>query len=354
MHFLRLLDLSALCISPQLSTSPVLLPLLILRFPSYFDLFFQNKPAVGATFAIVGLIVAALLFALVTAAIRRRRAQRFDREIAEEAKRAPAPVFLDDDEFNNGGYSSYGTPQADPYAAHASEYPTSEGVHSTSAGTAPTNYMYPSGYSDLGFSDVSSQGTYAQPPMDGQYNPNAAYGGYGGGAAGAYEMTQYAQGQPQQEWGAHQGAYAYPGEEGATGYPPMAADPLVRSKSGGGARGLLDSSPPPQGDPFAKIVPAPQYADGYVAQYQTHNVEDGAGAYGGMESMHGHVGGMEDEGEEEEYSDGRRVLKVANDPRLVVVLYPLLSDFTFDDNCAISLSQPYNTVGMLTPYLIPN
>ncbi|KAJ6566978.1 hypothetical protein B0H19DRAFT_716330 [Mycena capillaripes] len=321
--------------------------------------FLQNKGAVAAVFTIVGLVAAGLLFALVTNALRRRRAKRFDREIAEEAKRAPAPVFMDDDDDYAGGYSGayaggggggysdgagYGAQQhqADPYAAShgpSSEgYPASDAVHS--GGGTPSNYMYPSGYSDLGFSEVSSHGTYAQPPMEAYNAGGGGYGGYGGagvGAPGAYEMTGYAPhvgqdwhaqaqgGQVGQDWhaqGGQGGGYVYPGDENQHvvqgGYPPTAttahssgSDGLGRSKSG--ARSLVDSynATPSEGG-SGKGTPGtqPQYADGYVSQYQTHVVEDD-GAYGGMESHHGHVGGLEDE-ESDGEGDGRRVLKVAN------------------------------------------
>ncbi|KAJ7500506.1 hypothetical protein B0H11DRAFT_783626 [Mycena galericulata] len=332
--------------------------------------FFQNKAAVGATFAIVGLVAAGILFAFVTNALRRRRARRFDREIAEEAKRAPAPVFVDDEDYNSnyhsdpytgGGYGaapidgfgndSYGAHGGDPYtvadgAAGAGYAPSasdalSSGVHSNpGGGGTPSNYMYPSGYSDLGFSDVSSHGTYAQPPMEGQYPHAGGYAGYGaagigaagmaaavGAGAGAYEMTGYHNGQVAQQ-GQDWHGYAYGGEDrdaAAAGYPPTAttahssgSDVLARSKSGA-ARSLVDSyntggsGGAVGGGGGAGGKEMPQYADGYVSQYQTH-VEDGTGAYGGLESMHGHVGGMEeDESDREEEGDGRRVLKVANE-----------------------------------------
>ncbi|KAJ7490810.1 hypothetical protein FB451DRAFT_626046 [Mycena latifolia] len=316
--------------------------------------FLQNKAAMGAVFAIVGLVAAGLLFALVTNAIRRRRAKRFDREIAEEAERAPAPVFVDDDEDYRGDYHS--DPYAGPgaYADHGDHYsgptaysdpthtdggyPTSDalssGLHSNpGGGGTPSNYMYPSGYSDLGFSDVSSHGTFAQPPMEGQYNPGsyAAYGGAGVGAPGAYEMMGYhgqaqqgqqgewGQQQPQQEWVAQ--GYTYPGEEHGAGpgasYPPTAttahssgSDVLARSKSG--ARSLVDAYAPGAAPPPAEVAQPKQYADGYVSHYQPR-VEDGADAYGGLESMHGHVGGMDDGDVSDGEGDGRRVLKVANE-----------------------------------------
>ncbi|KAJ6500911.1 hypothetical protein C8R45DRAFT_83545 [Mycena sanguinolenta] len=335
--------------------------------------FFQNKGAVAATFTIVGLVAAGILFALVTSALRRRRARRFDREIAEEAKRVPPPVFVDDEDYTygsggaygGGGYSDYANaaPQThadpfvqqagEPYAhgagsdgygpAHSDGHPASDAVHS---GGTPSNYMYPSGYSDLGFSDVSSHGTYAQPPMD-AYGNHGGYGGGGFGAgaagagaaaamgmAGAYEMTGYGhaqQGQVGSDWhaqGGHPGngtGYMYPGEDAAAqGYPPTAAtsataasaSDLGRTKSAGGARSF---GTPSEGSSSGKgIHPAggaqPQYADGYVNQYQTHVVEDDA--YGGMvHSQHGHTGELDDEPESDygEDNDEPRVLKVANE-----------------------------------------
>lgn len=64
-------------------------------------------------FTVVGLVVLAIFIALLTNAIRRRRAQKFDREIAEaaaEAAQAPAPVFLDDehDVYGPGAGGGYG------------------------------------------------------------------------------------------------------------------------------------------------------------------------------------------------------------------------------------------------------
>nr|GAT56062.1 predicted protein [Mycena chlorophos] len=240
--------------------------------------FFENKGAVGATFAIVGVVAVGIIFAIVTATLRRRRARRFDREIAEEAKRAPAPVFMDDDDdYNPGGYSAYG---AHP-GPHSQQHDAMSGGYPASGEGTPSNYMYPSGYSDLGFSD----------------------------------MPGYGAPQQQQDWAGHaQQAYVYPGEEQGQGYPPApSATPpaeLNRSKSGGGGRSLMDSynSPPPAEQPRTNAMP--QYADGYVAQYQQspHVVEEDDAAYGGVESHHGHVGY-----DYEEDDGAPRVLKVANE-----------------------------------------
>jgi hypothetical protein len=145
-------------------------------------------------------------------------------------------------------------------------------------------------------------------------------------------MTGYGhaqQAQVGQDWHAQagQGGYVYPGEEAHAapvqgGYPPTATsatanssnDGLARNKSG--ARSLVGGTPGSEGSASAKgvSVQQPQYADGYVNQYQTH-VEDGD-AYGGMESHHGHVGEVDDDASfygEEENQNERRVLKVANE-----------------------------------------
>ncbi|KAJ7607486.1 hypothetical protein FB45DRAFT_947753 [Roridomyces roridus] len=327
--------------------------------------FLQNKGAVAAVFTIVGLVAAGIIFALVTNAIRRRRAKRFDREIAEEAKRAPPPVFVDDDDDYNHGYGpggygadSYGQHGGDPYAVADGGYPhngaggppsdaLSSAVHSSSGGQGtgtPSNYMYPSGYSDLGFSEASSHGTYAQPPMsmEGGYQ-QAGFAGYG--APGAYEMTGYPQ-QQQHQWDAMAGGaavgaaaahtahgaggYTYPGEDAAaTGYPPpppaataahsSGSDLLTRNKSG--ARSLVDSytnvSSAGSGTAVSGAAAGGKdmYADGYVSHYQARPVVE-EDPYGGYESHHGHVGVVDDDasdyGDDHE-GDGRRVLKVANE-----------------------------------------
>ncbi|EAU80769.1 hypothetical protein CC1G_04879 [Coprinopsis cinerea okayama7 len=98
--------------------------------------FFQNTGAVAGVFSVVGLIVLAIIIAVVTNGIRRRRAKKFDREIAEAAREAaaaqPPAGFLDDDDDYNRGYGN-----------------------NTSGGAA--------GYG--AYSDASSHGTYAQSPM---------------------------------------------------------------------------------------------------------------------------------------------------------------------------------------------
>ncbi|KAF9446085.1 hypothetical protein P691DRAFT_227964 [Macrolepiota fuliginosa MF-IS2] len=76
--------------------------------------FFHNTGAVAGVFTVVGLIVLAILIAFITNTIRRRRAKKFDDEIAaaaHDAANAPVPHFGydDDDDFRPGGAGAYGS-----------------------------------------------------------------------------------------------------------------------------------------------------------------------------------------------------------------------------------------------------
>lgn len=100
--------------------------------------FFHNTGAVAGVFSVAGLIVLAIVIALVTNGLRRRRARKFDRELAAatlEAASAPKPVFLDDDDdYPGAGRGGYGSSGGDM------------------------------GYGGQ-YSDASSHGTYGQPAM---------------------------------------------------------------------------------------------------------------------------------------------------------------------------------------------
>lgn len=89
--------------------------------------FFQNKGAVAGVFTVVGLVGVVLLIALVTNAIRRRQAQKFDRDVAEAAAEAVAnarsPNFDDDDlgyrdphytGYSDGSHGTYGQAPIQP------------------------------------------------------------------------------------------------------------------------------------------------------------------------------------------------------------------------------------------------
>ncbi|KIJ63442.1 hypothetical protein HYDPIDRAFT_168613 [Hydnomerulius pinastri MD-312] len=97
--------------------------------------FFHNTGAVAGVFAVVGLIVVAILIALVTNAVRRRRAQKFDRDVAEAAAEAAASSRSPFDDYGGGGGdrgaygysdSGHGTFQQPPMPHHNGSYGMSE------------------------------------------------------------------------------------------------------------------------------------------------------------------------------------------------------------------------------------
>ncbi|KAF8179624.1 hypothetical protein BJ912DRAFT_1045103 [Pholiota molesta] len=115
--------------------------------------FFANTGAVAGVFSVAGLILLALAIALITNSIRRRRAKKFDRELAAatlEAASAPQPVFLDDED------DEYGP------AAGGRNYPGSGGGGGGDHGYGGSG-KEGSGYGQ--YSDVSSHGTFGQPAM---------------------------------------------------------------------------------------------------------------------------------------------------------------------------------------------
>ncbi|KAG6852711.1 hypothetical protein C0991_009638 [Blastosporella zonata] len=188
--------------------------------------FFQNTGAVAGVFTVVGLIILALLIALITNIIRRRRAKQFDREVEEaaaEAAKAPAPIFLDDD-----GDDYYNPQQQQQHT-----------------GYSPSNgYSASNGYGGVaeGYSDVSSHGTYSQPPLSqetyGMREMGPAPGELYSGAAGVGVARARS---------TRDGAFATGLQEGATPYPAFAGPGAYQSGAygagGGGANAdLLDAT----------------------------------------------------------------------------------------------------------------
>ena len=84
--------------------------------------FFHNKGAVAGTFTVVGLVALAIAIAFITNAVRRRRAKKFDREIAdaaEEARKAPTdPDFFHPEDDFTSGYDGYSGGSRSVYTDH--------------------------------------------------------------------------------------------------------------------------------------------------------------------------------------------------------------------------------------------
>ncbi|KAG6811518.1 hypothetical protein H0H92_007072 [Tricholoma furcatifolium] len=307
--------------------------------------FFQNTGAVAGVFTVVGLIVVALIIAFCTNIFRRRRQRQFDRETEEaatEAANAPAPTFLDDEN------DIYGP----PVPAGSSAYHDSGGYNDH------PNYAYPAENNNGGYSDVSSHGTYSQPPMSHpeSYNmrelsppPQELYGvpyapsnaGQAGvGVARARSTLLSSRASP----GADPSlAFASGLQEGSTPYPAFAG-PGAYATGAYGADGVKrgmslshSQSPPPQLQPgynpheelynshshqqdIARNPSATTY--GTSATYvsgapspKPYNVEPvhehsrEESVYDGDEGLA--YGGYEEDDEQEH--TGQRVLKVANE-----------------------------------------
>ncbi|KAG1884545.1 hypothetical protein F4604DRAFT_180668 [Suillus subluteus] len=78
--------------------------------------FFSNTGAVAGVFTVVGLVVVAIFVALVTNAVRRRRAQKFDRDVAEAAAEAAASSRSPFDDYTYNGSSGGGGGGGYPYS----------------------------------------------------------------------------------------------------------------------------------------------------------------------------------------------------------------------------------------------
>jgi hypothetical protein len=84
--------------------------------PLFFR-FFQNKGAVAGVFSVLGLAVVIICIALITNAIRRRRALQFDRDVAAAAALATSrPPVIDDDDYNDGYGFQGGAGGVNPYS----------------------------------------------------------------------------------------------------------------------------------------------------------------------------------------------------------------------------------------------
>ncbi|KAF8437607.1 hypothetical protein L210DRAFT_2336936 [Boletus edulis BED1] len=104
--------------------------------PTSSNSFFTNTGAVAGVFSVVGLAVIVLAIVLIINAVRRHRAQKFDRDVAEAAAEAAASPRSPFDDYNGGGggggggygYSdnSHGTYQLPPLSPQHGAYGMSE------------------------------------------------------------------------------------------------------------------------------------------------------------------------------------------------------------------------------------
>lgn len=336
--------------------------------------FFHNKGAVAGVFTVVGIIALAIGIALVTNAVRRRRAKKFDREIdaaAEEARKAAAnPDFFDGDDYNAAGYEdfnsnlarsrsvytdgthgtysqqplrpaeSYGMSElhtTDPYSAvgvgagagAAAMAATAgnagvgaAGLNRSRSSTAPYNaFAGPGAYprptqnttEDPFYGSPQMPATYTSaysPPQNNQASLFEATGLSGAGATAAATGVNLARGPS-----THQRSTS---RSGSTSLD-HAADPYAQTQYYPPQPPRAQSSSPPHmpypgdADPYAGYAAHSPTGDQFaVSSSPEHESDDEEAPYRHFDDEHDLRASMGDE-EDYGYGGGRRVLKVANE-----------------------------------------
>ncbi|KAL5511968.1 hypothetical protein ACEPAH_5187 [Sanghuangporus vaninii] len=195
--------------------------------------FFGNTGAVAGVFTVVGLVALIIVFVLATNVIRRRRAKKFDDEVAEAAAEAnanPRYPFDDyDDPAPSGGYGSYSDPDSHgtmsqvPLTHPAESYNMNEfnGGYGPSYGT--TASAVGAGAAGIGTLARRNTNTYG--------DVSNGNGGYGGNPNGAHPVVPY-------------NAFAGPlGGMPADPYDPYTAGNLgIKRQPSRGATDLLDAA----------------------------------------------------------------------------------------------------------------
>jgi len=192
---------------------------LLLSLPIVFfhPRFFHNKGAVAGVFTVVGLIAFAILIALITNGIRRRRAKKFDDDVAaaaHDAANTQVPNFGYEDEFQPGGGASYGTSNGAKYSD------ISHGTYTQPPMTIPESY----GMRELPHGPGPAPGEYLDPGRLGYGVDAAAAGAAGIGVARARSMRDGSYAAGLQEGASPYVAFAYPSTrnnpENGPQYPP--------------------------------------------------------------------------------------------------------------------------------------
>lgn len=187
-------------------------------------------------FTVVGLIGAAVSIAIVTAFIRRRRAKKFDMDVAEAAREAAATSaahhpFVDDDYTSYGGRGSGGGGRGG-YTGYSSEsHGTYEQPAMSHGGRAGESYV---------MSDVGGLG--GTEAYDSRY-PSVAAGAAGIGAAVGAAAMQRAR--SRKEYGGGGGGAGVGDTQERTPYPVFATGPtgahnqeMFDQSPGGGGSGM--------------------------------------------------------------------------------------------------------------------
>ena len=193
--------------------------------------FFDNTGAVAGTFSVVGLVGLGILIFIVTAVIRRRREERFDKDVALAAAEAAATAHNPD--FDDYGYSSNGH--------GAGSYSYADTYHQDPMKFPPAREAY--GMSDIGGT------TYADPDN----HSIGTGGGPGAAGIGAGTLFRSKSGKDQQD----------PYNAYTMHHDPTISQPQANLRYGSPAQNRWDDpSPVGGGYGVTQNVPQPHRDDG--------------------------------------------------------------------------------------------
>jgi hypothetical protein len=202
--------------------------------------FFGNKGEVAGVFTVVGLIAVAILFTAVTTVIRRRRAQQFDKDVAEAAMQAAATSHSANfDDYDNpyNGYSaeSHGT-YGQPAMSHGGGGHPAESYVMNDVGGGYDHYGgVAAGAAGIGAASPMQRAKSRRQISGSNYIPGD--GSAGGGQPGDYGPGGYEERTPY-------AAFAGPGVQPHEVYDPSGGVPGLRYRHtpGGQEPDLLDAA----------------------------------------------------------------------------------------------------------------
>ncbi|KAI0713959.1 hypothetical protein C8Q76DRAFT_473068 [Earliella scabrosa] len=273
--------------------------------------FFSNTGAVAGVFTVVGLVAVVIIVAVITNAIRRRRAEKLDREIAEAAAEAAQsqPAFMDDDYYPDdrrpGGAGSGGgdvrsmtTGYSDTTHGTFAQQPMGHGESYNMAELSPYDYGAGAGVAGaagaagigaMGLNRARSMGTgnqsqpygafaAPQPAMPNPYDDPNAYNaqqqnmhyrprgggaddlldaaGLSGGAAAGYAAAHQAYGQPQNAANLGRNPSLGPSQASA---PSDYSSSYAQHPQGGYQQGYNAYQDPNAYNPFQQAAPPQGY-----------------------------------------------------------------------------------------------
>jgi hypothetical protein len=239
--------------------------------------FFDNTGAVAGTFSVVGLVGLGILIFIVTTVIRRRRAERFDKDVALAAAEAAAtsqnPGFDDDYAYGSNGHGAGSYGYADTYNQDPVKFPPPRETYGMSD-IGGTTYADPDNYSTgtgggPGAAGIGAGALYRSKSGKDQLEPYHAYAAHQDPTMSQQANLRY-RNPAQDRWdGPNPVGGGYDAVQNVSRSPPD--NGVIRSKS------LQSNNPAPSvsshystdpltHDPYAQPPPMPE---SYLDHYRT-------------------------------------------------------------------------------------